>query len=81
MILVDIYIAGTETKHDFWLDEHAVVQDLNEEIGAMVSRQEPADVQPGCEFLLCSFEQGKILPGNRTLEECGIRNGSRLLFL
>ncbi len=81
MILADIYVAGTGTKHDFWLDENATVKELCEEIGTMLSRRELSFMEPGCSFLLCSYEKQQILPGKDTLEECGICNGSRLLFL
>lgn len=77
MILVDIYIAGTETKHDFWLDKHALIDEATEEIGAMLSGGE----EKRGDFLLCSYERQQILPGGSTLSECGITNGSRLLFL
>lgn len=81
MILVDIYTAGTETKHDFWLEEQACIADLTEEIGAMLSRQESSQEENMGDFVLCSYEKQQILPADRTLAECGITNGSRLLFL
>lgn len=77
MILVDVYIAGTETKHDFWLDKHVLIDELTEEIGSMLG----SGNGKGEKFLLCSYEKRQILPGDRTLDECGITNGSRLLFL
>lgn len=82
MILVDIYIAGLEQKYDFWLDEAAYVSDIADEIGEMLSRRE--EHQEGSQsrrFFLCSSDQRRILPFESTLDECGICNGSRLLFL
>lgn len=81
MILVDIYIAGMEQKFDFWLDETACISDISDEIGEMLSRRNDYGETQSRSFFLCSFDQRRILPPENTLDECGICNGSRLLFL
>lgn len=82
MILVDIYIAGAAQKYDFWLDETAYISDVADEIGEMLSRREEnREVTENRYFFLCSYDQKRILPSEKTLDECGVCNGSRLLFL
>ena len=82
MILVDIYVPSVDAVYDFQLDENTPVRAVTTEIGEMLGKKFKVPMQPGAQrFVLCSFEQKAILPGEKTLFMCGIRNGSRLLLL
>ena len=75
MTLVDVYVPSVDHEYDFGLDEKTKISGIIEEIASMVSQKEQ------CELLLCSMKDKTILPRDKTLEECGILNGSRLILV
>jgi len=82
MILVDIYVPSTDQEYDFQLDQNASVASVVEELAELISQKERCVLQsnPGM-FSLCSREFQSVLPMNCTLNECGIRTGSRLILV
>ena len=82
MILTDIYVPALNETYDFQLDETVPVRLLIDEIAGIVQKKaggiEEAVSHP---FVLCSFEQMRILEGSKTLRESGIRNGNALLLV
>lgn len=82
MILTDIYVPALQETFDFELDENVPVGWLSMEIAQILARKTgmawSREEEP---FLLGSFEKQDILDNALTLAECGIRNGSRLLFV
>ena len=81
MILVDIYVPSLDAVYDFQLDENTPVKAVTTEIGEMLGKKFKVPARSESRFVLCSFEQKNILPGEKTLHMCGIRNGSRLLLV
>ena len=82
MILTDIYVPALQETFDFELNENVPVGLLITQIAQILARRTGS--VPGGEeasFLLGSFEKQDILDNSLTLAECGIRNGSRLLFV
>ncbi len=80
MILVDIYVPSLDKTFDFRLDERASVESLTAEITEMIGSETGSPGKEGG-FYLCSMDQERILPGNSTPAQCGIRNGSRLMLV
>lgn len=82
MILVDIYVPSVDQEFDFGLDETAKIAGIIEEIASMVSQKEQCELKGNTEeLLLCSMRDKAILPREKTLAECDIVNGSRLLLV
>ena len=81
MILTDIYVPALQETFDFELDENVPVGLLLMEIAQILARKTGTALRGEEPFLLGSFEKQDILDNALTLAECGIRNGSRLLFV
>ena len=82
MILVDIYVPSVDREYDFGLDEKARIAGIIEEVASMVSQKEQCDLKGSADaLLLCSMQDKGILPREKTLEQCQIRNGSRLMLV
>ena len=82
MILVDIYVPSLNESYDFRLDESVSIDSLTKEIREMLEKMNKSQGEGGRgDFLLCSYEYQSILPKQKTLSECGIHNGSRLLLV
>lgn len=82
MILVDIYVPAVDREYDFSLDETAKIAGILEEVASMVGQKEQCELSGSAdELLLCSMEERVILPKDKSLAECGIINGKRLLMV
>ena len=82
VILVDIYVPSVDQEFDFGLDENVKISGIIEEVASLVSQKEQCELRGNPEeFLLCSLRDNAILPRNRTLKECDITNGCRLILV
>ena len=83
MILVDILVPALNKRQDFKLDEDAFVVDVIDEIGGiMIAMSGNGNAKDTIQdMLLCDMERGQIIPLNRTLKQCNITNGSRLMIV
>lgn len=82
MILVEIYVISINEYCDFLLNEKITVEQAIEEICKILEKKYKNSMK-GMEqaFSLCSMDYKEILPRKRTLFDCKIKNGSRLLFV
>lgn len=82
MILVDVYVPAIDEYCDFILDENAKVKQIIGEISEMVSKKMKNQISDKTDqFMLCSMEQQEILPKEKTLMRCKIKDGSTLLLV
>ena len=82
MILVDIYVPSVDREFDFGLDEKAGIAGIIEEVASLVSQKEQCELKGNADvLLLCSMEDKAILPRDKSLEQCHIHNGSRLMLV
>ncbi len=82
MILVDIYVPSVNNIYDFQLDEKTAVETIIEEISELIEQKEHCKIAGNVEeLLLCHKKTKQILPGNRTLEDCGIQTGNSLILV
>lgn len=82
MILVDIEILTLNSRFDFKLDENIYIADLVEKLAEMIVTKGDAIGEKQREnMMLCDWEKKRILPFDRTLDECGIGSGRHLVFL
>ncbi|MCI5934783.1 MAG: EsaB/YukD family protein [Lachnospiraceae bacterium] len=82
MINVDVYVPSIDEVLDFQLDECVPVTQIINEMTEVLSRrmrQEQQEIQGS--FLLALPGERRILPGNLSLQKCGVENGNRLLLV
>lgn len=81
MIYVDVYVPIIDKVYDFNLDENATVAILIDEIAEMLSQKEQSKISGDpYEIVLCLEEDSLVMPRNKTLSECGVHTGSRIIF-
>lgn len=82
MILVDIYIPSLDETFDFRLNETSTVEQIIKEIKEILTKRiKESNNDNQKDFILCSIEQEEQLSNDKTLSECRIKNGSRLIFV
>lgn len=82
MILIDIHVASLGESIDFRVDETVKISQVLSEISEMLTVKYRTNLnKPINEFLLCSYDEKKILDENLTLWEYNITNGSKLLLV
>ncbi|MDD6327673.1 MAG: hypothetical protein Q4D54_06260 [Eubacteriales bacterium] len=82
MILIDIYVASLGESFDFRVDETAKIIKVLSEISEMLTVKYRTTLnKPIGEFMLCSYDQKKVLDNNQTLWENNITNGTKLLLV
>lgn len=81
MIYVDVFVPVINKVYDFILDENATVGVLTDEIVEIITQREQCVFSGRVdEIMLCLEETATIMPKNRTLFECGVHTGSRIIF-
>lgn len=82
MILVEVYVPAVDDKFDFELDENVPIHQIIGELCEMLSKKMKSPIVSGTnEFMLCTMDQNQILSNERTLYQCGVKDGSRLLLV
>ena len=82
MILVDITVPSVDTTYDFKLDANTPIGIIVEEITQMICQKEKTTFYGEKErLLLASYRNKIILERDKTLKECGITSGDRLLLV
>ncbi len=82
MVLVDIFVPSVDKEYDFQLSETAEISTVIEEISEMIGQKERTEIVGDINRLqLCHKERQCILDRNRTLAQCGVVTGSRLILV
>lgn len=82
MILVDVLIPSIGQEFDFELDDTVKISGIIEEIASMAGQKVQCDLKGDIsELLLCEMQEGRILPKEKTLSDCQISNGRKLLLV
>ncbi|MCR4802590.1 MAG: EsaB/YukD family protein [Lachnospiraceae bacterium] len=82
MILVDIYIPSVDDTYDFWVEEDASVAKVMDNVIEMIAKKiNSGTIQEKDQFLLLSMKTKRILPGDYTLHQSGIRDGDTLMLV
>ena len=81
MILLDLYVPALDDSFDIQVDEQTPVGLITDEIAEMLQKKVRAEQVEGQKYSLCLADQGLILPEDRTLAECGVKNGNRLIIV
>ncbi len=82
MVLVDIYVPSTDREYNFQLEQNATVHAVIEELIELIAQKEKCSFQgSSSQMTLCSRDSQSILDKGKTLAQCGIKTGSRLIFV
>ena len=81
MIFVDVFAPLLNKSYDFCLDENTTVGAVLDEICGMICQKEHwPEVTSPRKMVLCCTQLGKILPVHKTLWNCGVQTGYRLVL-
>ena len=82
MILVELVVPAMDETFDFMLDENAAIEQVIGEIEEMMTKKlKQPPVQEGSRFLLCSLDYNRILSRRSTLNDEGLKDGSRIMLI
>lgn len=82
MILIDLEVPVMKKKYDFQLDENIPIRDIAVQMRDMICLQEQCGMLGNTNPLtLWESEKKRLLPGNKTALECGVKTGDHLLLI
>ena len=82
MIYVDVYVPSVDEVYDFEVDENCLVQEMTAGIAVLLHKKTASAGEPLTEgFAVFSRRDGCALPPGRTVRECGIESGCRLILV
>lgn len=82
MVNVDVYVPSLDETPDFKLDENAPVSQLLDEMTEILAKRAKEDAGADLKgFLLCIPREKRVLPAHLTLQQCGVKNGDRLMLI
>ena len=82
MLHVYIYVPALENNYEFSLNEHAKTGVVIEEIAYVIGQKEQKSWNGKIEnLILCNAENDCILPKEKSLYQCKVLPGSRLILL
>ena len=82
MIMVDVVVPSVDKTYNFALNENVSVDTVVEEISEMIEQKEKITLVGNVsEFGLYDSDQKIALPKGNTLQECAIKNGSKLILV
>jgi UDP-N-acetylmuramate-alanine ligase len=82
MILVDIFVTSLDKSYDFQLNDNVKVETIIEEISEMVCQKERMKVVGDTSgLMLCDMFAHKVLEKDKTLLECGVYTGNKLMLI
>lgn len=79
-ICIDVFVPGINKNYDIMLSPQLSVASAAEYIFRTVSEYETLEIE-GAKPILCSLNDKKVLRGELTLNECGVKDASRLILL
>lgn len=82
MILVDVYVPALNEIYDFNIDENTTVLSVVRELCEVICQHErwPSIVGSNDAMILSCLQLEQILPLHRSLSECGVEPGFRLIL-
>lgn len=82
MLHVEIEVPALDKKYEFSLNENVTVKNVIEEVAAVIGQHEQRSwSREESPLLLCSCTSLRILPEGKTLYECQVQPGSRLMLI
>lgn len=79
-IILNISVPGINKNYDIKISDDVNVKKATEQIFKTISEYEELNAE-GKAYILCSKKQKKVLNGEFTLKQCGIKDGSELILI
>lgn len=81
MILIDIEACAFNEVYDFHIDETVLVSSVVEEIDEIITQREQCVPVKSHDNMLLFTQDGRLLPSNLTLNQCGVKTGDKLILI
>ena len=82
MLRCEISVPALTRSYEFSVNEHVRVPALIEEVMSVIETREGCRWEKGADgAILCDVERGRVLPRERTLYECHVTQGSKLMLI
>lgn len=82
MLHIEVSVPALGKSYEFQVNEQVKIAALADEISAVIATKEQMKWKDGTSGLvLCNTANGNVLPNEKTLRECAVGNGSRLILV
>lgn len=82
MLRCEISVPALTRSYEFSVNEHVKIPVLIEEVTSVIGARERCRwVDDANGAILCDIERGRVLPRERTLYECHVTPGSKLMLI
>jgi len=80
-ILVEIRVPAAEARYDVFIPDESRLSEVTELLKVLFSDESEGSFSPTADTVLCDAVTGSVLDFNRSAQELGLKNGSRLLLV
>ncbi len=80
-ILVEVYVPAAGRRSDLFIPYEAKLFEVTELVKAVFSDDPDSSFTPVDDTLLCDRDTGEIFNVNRSAQELGLENGSRVMLV
>lgn len=80
-VLVEIFLPAANTSYDVYIPLISKMNEVLLLVSNLLSELSGGKYKANNDAVLCDAASGSILDINKTVEEIGIKNGSRLLLI
>lgn len=82
MLHVDVNVPAVNKNYEFSLNENIKIKSVIEEIAFVISQHEGRSWAEDTDRLeLCNISNGHLLPKGKTLYDCKVQAGNKLMLL
>lgn len=80
MIIIEVHVPVLQAVYEFSVDEARPIRDIVLEIRQVIAKKQH-EKEPDAYFEIHSTAQECVLPLDKSLFECGVRNGTKLILV
>lgn len=81
MLRCEISVPALAKSYEFSVNEYVKTPSLIEEVMSVIGAREGCRWADGNGAVLCDVERGRVLPRERSLYECHVTPGSKLVLI
>ncbi len=80
-ILIEVYVPVAEAEYDIFVSTNLMMYEVIELVSKVITEMSEGLYAAGNDAVLCNREDGTIYNINLSVEELGLKNGSRLMLI
>lgn len=80
-ILIEVYVPVAEEEYDIFVPANLMMSEVIRLISKVITELSEGLYDAGSDAVLCNREDGTIYNINLSVDELGLRNGSRLMLI